>query len=134
MESVDSKPKDSDAKLSFIERFSYGQLDAAGQLVFCVISSYLLYFYTDVVQLPVAAAGLILLVARLFDGIDAPVWGTLIDLTHSKYGRARPYLLWLILPFTLSAILMFWSPNLSVNARIIYCLSLIHISEPTRRS
>ncbi|QOP73809.1 MFS transporter [Pediococcus acidilactici] len=121
MESVVSKPKDSDTKLSFIERFSYGQLDAAGQLVFCVISSYLLYFYTDVVQLPVAAAGLILLVARLFDGIDAPVWGTLIDLTHSKYGRARPYLLWLILPFTLSAILMFWSPNLSVNARIIYC-------------
>ena len=40
MESVDSKPKDSDAKLSFIERFSYGQLDAAGQLVFLTGNAY----------------------------------------------------------------------------------------------
>ncbi|MDK1716091.1 MFS transporter [Dellaglioa algida] len=108
-------------KLSLLERFSYGQLDAAGQLVFCVISSYLLYFYTDVVGIPVAAAGVILLVARVFDGIDAPIWGSLIDMTHSKYGRVRPYLLWLIVPFTISAIFMFWTPNLSTNVMIWYC-------------
>ncbi len=113
--------KENTAKLSLLERFSYGQLDAAGQLVFCVISSYLLYFYTDVVEISVASAGIILLVARLFDGIDAPIWGSLIDVTHSKYGKVRPYLLWLIVPFTIAAILMFWTPNLSTNTMIWYC-------------
>lgn len=73
-----------------VERISYAQLDTAGQLVFTMISSYLLYFYTDVAKIPVAVAGVILLVARIFDGIDAPIWGTLIDRTNSKWGRARP--------------------------------------------
>ncbi|WP_125581607.1 MFS transporter [Levilactobacillus cerevisiae] len=108
-------------KISILEKFSYAQLDTAGQLVFTMISSYLLYFYTDIAKIPVATAGVILLVARLFDGIDAPIWGTLIDLTNSKWGRARPYFLWLAVPFSLFGIMTFWAPQIGLNGRIWYC-------------
>lgn len=112
---------DGNVQLSFIERLSYGQLDLAGQLVFCVISNYLLYFYTDIAKLPVATAGVVLLIARLFDGIDAPIWGTLIDHTSTKWGRARPYFLWLAVPFTIFGIMTFWAPQIGMTSRIIYC-------------
>lgn len=107
--------------LSWRERFSYASLDLAGQLIFNVISAYLLYFFTDVAMIPVATAGTILLIARLFDGIDAPIWGAVIDITHSKYGRARPYFLWLATPFAVMGILTFWAPQIPINQRIIYC-------------
>lgn len=108
-------------KVGVVEKLSYAQLDTAGQLVFTMISSYLLYFYTDVAKLPVAMAGVILLVARVFDGIDAPIWGGFIDITSTKWGRARPYFLWCAVPFALFGILTFWAPQISVSARVWYC-------------
>lgn len=108
-------------RLPIKERFSYGMLDTAGQLIFTMISSYLLYFYTDIAQIPVAAAGIILLIARIFDGIDAPIWGAIIDMTNSKYGKARPFFLWLAVPFSIFGILTFWAPELDTNSKIFYC-------------
>jgi Na+/melibiose symporter-like transporter len=55
-------------------RFSYAASDMAGPLVFCVISFYILKFYTDVAGLSAAVAGTILLIARLVDMIDTPLW------------------------------------------------------------
>lgn len=109
-------------KLSLKERISYGMLDTAGQLVFAMISSYLLYFYTDVAGISIAAAGMILLIARLFDGIDATIWGIIIDNTTSKYGKCRPYFLWLALPFSVFGILTFLAPNLNNNMKIAYAM------------
>jgi len=63
------------AGISLTKRLSYGAADTAGQLVFCVISFYLLYFYTDVYGISLGAAGTILLIARIIDAIDAPIWG-----------------------------------------------------------
>lgn len=110
-------------KLSLKERVSYGMLDTAGQLVFAMISSYLLYFYTDVAGISIATAGVILLVARFFDGIDATIWGVIIDNTNSKWGKCRPYFLWLALPFSAFGILTFLVPNLSNNMKIAYAMS-----------
>lgn len=80
-----------DVKLSWRERIGFGQLDMAGQLVFDMITVYLLYFFTDVAMIPVGTAGTILLVARVFDALDAPIWGSLIDITDTRWGKARPY-------------------------------------------
>ncbi|AKP65228.1 hypothetical protein FC99_GL001935 [Levilactobacillus koreensis JCM 16448] len=104
-----------------LEKMSYAQLDFAGQLVATVVGSYLMYFFTDVVLLPAAAAGLILLIARVVDAVGAPVWGTLIDMTHTKYGKARPYFLWLAFPYAAMGVLLFWAPQLSVTGKIWYC-------------
>ncbi|WP_423342655.1 MFS transporter [Melissococcus plutonius] len=107
-------------EVSILEGISYAQLDTAGQLIFTMISSYLLYFYTDIAKIPVAAAGTILLVARVFDSLDAPIWGMIIDRTNSRWGRARPYFLWLAIPFSVFGILTFWAPQLSMDGKIWY--------------
>jgi len=105
---------------SYTKRFSYAASDTAGQLVFCVISNYLLYFYTDVYGLPVAIAGNILLLARFTDAIDAPIWGVVFDKTHSKWGKSRPWFLWLCVPFALFGVLTFLTPDLSHTGKVIY--------------
>lgn len=101
-------------------RLSYASSDAAGQLVFCFISFYLLKFYTDVVGLSAATAGTILLIARMIDAIDAPVWGIVFDKTRSRWGKSRPWFLWLCLPFAVFGVLTFWAPDLSPTAKVIY--------------
>jgi sugar (glycoside-pentoside-hexuronide) transporter len=105
---------------SFTRRISYASTDVAGQLVFCVISFYLLKFYTDVYGISAAAAGTILLVARLIDAVDAPVWGIIFDKTHSKWGRHRPWFLWLCVPFASFGVMTFLTPDFSHGAKVLY--------------
>lgn len=82
------------ASLSLLQRISYGSLDVAGNLLYCFGSTYILYFYTDVAGISLAVAGVILLLARIVDGIDAPIWGSLsikhvhvmVNVVHGSYG------------------------------------------------
>lgn len=110
-------------KVSLSGRLSYGLTDGCGNLLYCIIGSYLLYFYTDVFGLSVATAGAILLFTRLLDAIDAPVWGFIVDHTKSKYGRSRPYFLWLCVPFAVFMWLTFTTPDLSGTAKVVYAVA-----------
>ena len=102
-------------------RLSYTSSEVAGQLIFCVISFYLLKFYTDVYGISAAAAGSILLFARCVDAIDAPVWGIIFEKTHSRWGKSRPWFLWLCVPFALSGVLHLLSRRTSAPpAKIVY--------------
>lgn len=103
-------------------RLSYASTEVAGQLVFCVISFYLLKFYTDVYGISAAAAGIILLLARCVDAVDAPVWGIIFDKTRSRWGKSRPWFLWLAVPFAISGVLTFSTFNLGHSAKIIYAI------------
>ncbi len=107
-------------KTSYTKRFSYATSDTAGQLVFCFVSFYLLKFYTDVYGISTATAGTILLVARMIDAVDAPVWGIIFDKTHSRWGKSRPWFLWLCVPFATFGVLTFLTPNLGYTAKVIY--------------
>ncbi|WP_332238685.1 MFS transporter [Sporolactobacillus sp. KGMB 08714] len=109
-------------KLPFHRVLAYASTDTAGNLLYCTVTTFVLYYYTDVFGLSVVAAGLILLVARILDAFDAPIWGFIIDHTHTKWGQNRPYWLWISIPFTLFFVLMFWSPNLSANGKFVYGL------------
>src|SRR5215469_16068820 len=115
-------------KTSYTTRFSYAASDTAGQLVFAVISFYILKFYTDVFGIAAAAAGNILLIARCVDAVDAPVWGIIFDKTHSKWGKGRPWFLWLCVPFAVFGVLTFLTPNLSYNTKVIYAAATYIIS------
>jgi len=106
--------------ISYLKRFSYASSDIGGQLVFCWISFYLLYFYTDVYGISAATAGTILLIARFTDAIDAPVWGIIFDKTHSRWGKSRPWFLWLCVPFAVFGVLTFLTPNLGHTAKVCY--------------
>ncbi len=106
--------------ISQSKRLSYAATDTAGQLVFAVISNYLLYFYTDVYGISVGIAGTILLVARCIDGVDAPVWGMILDRTRSRWGKYRPWFLWLAVPYALFGVLTFLTPDLSNRGKVLY--------------
>lgn len=109
-----------DDRVPFHRRISYALTDTGGNLLYCIISSYLLYFYTDVFGLSVGVAGTLLLIARLVDAVDAPIWGMIIDRTTSKYGQSRPYFLWMSIPFAVFTVLTFVTPDLDGNAKIAY--------------
>lgn len=109
-------------------RLSYAAAEVAGQLVFCVISFYILKFYTDVARIPAAAAGAILLAARLIDAVDAPLWGIIFERTRSRWGRSRPWFLWLSAPFAVSGVLTFFTPQAPVRTRIACALVTYAVS------
>ncbi|MCT3391483.1 MFS transporter, partial [Lentilactobacillus hilgardii] len=98
--------------LPWHRKITYGFTDMSGNLLYCIISSYMLYFFTNVFGLTVGTAGVLLLIGRIFDAIGAPVMGILVDHTHSKYGKSRPWFLWMSLPFAVFVWLLFTTPAL----------------------
>ena len=111
----------SDARpVGYTQRVSYAASDTAGQLLFTVISFYLLKFYTDIAGLSALVAGNILLIARFVDSLDAPLWGIVFEKVHSKWGKSRPWFLWLCVPFALSGIATFATPDLSRANEALY--------------
>ena len=82
----------------WVERISYGLSDAADNLIFQMMSSYLLFFYTDVYGLRARDVGILFAIARFMDVIESVILGLMIDRTHSKYGKSRPFFLWYAVP------------------------------------
>lgn len=107
-------------KLSFREKLGYGLGDTASNFVWATIMSFLMFFYTDIFGISPAAAGALLFFARLFNaGIDF-LMGILADRTQTRWGKFRPYLLWMALPLALVATFTFTVPDLSARARLAY--------------
>lgn len=103
-----------------IEKIAYGTGDVACNIVFALTTSLLLYFYTNVVHVNVFTIGLIMMVSRIFDGISDVLIGFLIDRTKSKHGRARAWILWMMFPYALSAVLLFTVPQTAQWVQAIY--------------
>jgi len=97
------------------ERICYGFGDMGVNLVWILPSSYLMLYYTDAVHINAAFIGTMMLLCRLFDGISDIIMGIIIDNTHSKLGKARPWLIYMSLPLMLSIFLVFHIPA-SFNA------------------
>ncbi len=106
--------------LPWHRKITYGFTDMAGNLLYCIISSYMLYFFTNVFGLTAGVAGGLLLLGRFFDAIAAPVMGILVDHTHSKYGKNRPWFLWMALPFGIFVWLLFNTPGLTGTAKLVW--------------
>lgn len=102
---------DPNAKLSFIERFAYGLGDYSGNLIYSSISAFLLVYYVSVLGVNAVTAGSIMAVSKIFDGVSDLVMGRIVDKTHSKMGKARPWLLRLCVPLAVCFVLMFSVPS-----------------------
>lgn len=120
MASVINKEIREKEEIPLFRKLSYSLTDFGGNVLFVSISTYLLYFYTDVFGLSIGVAGTILLLTRCIDMFDAPIWGFLIDHTHTRWGQSRPYFLWLCLPFAVFTWLTFTTPNLSGSTKVVY--------------
>ena len=107
-------------KLSLKEKIGYGMGDAGSCMIWSVLALYLTWFYTDVYGLDASIVGTLFLVIRIFDAFSDPVMGAICDRTRTRWGKFRPWLLWMAVPFGLGAVLMFTTPDLSMNGKIIY--------------
>lgn len=97
------------------QRFFYGATDMAGNLIWQIVGLYLLFYYTTVVGISPAFVGTLFFVVRIIDAFDGVVYGFLIDHTHSKYGKARPYFLWFGIPLGILTMLLFFNPSFGGN-------------------
>ena len=107
-------------RLSFKEKFGYGLGDTASNLYFQMFINFLLFFYTDVFGIPAAVAGTLFMVSRFWDAVNDPIMGIIADRTNTKWGKFRPYLLWMMLPLAVIGILAFTTPELSLGGKIVY--------------
>lgn len=107
-------------RISVKEKIGYGLGDTASNFFWQMFMNFILFFYTDVFGIPAAAAGTMLLVTRMWDtGID-PVMGIIADRTNTKWGKFRPYLLWIAVPIGIIGVLTFTTPDLSESGKLVY--------------
>ena len=107
-------------KIRFKEKIGYGLGDAASSMFWKLFGSYLMIFYTDVFGLPAAIVGTMFLITRIWDSFFDPVVGIIADRTNTRWGKFRPYLLFLALPFGIIGIITFFTPNLDYTGKLIY--------------
>lgn len=107
-------------KVTLKEKIGYGFGDAASSMFWKIFSIFLPIFYTDVFGISAAAVGTMLLVTRIWDTANDPFMGVICDRTNSKWGKFRPYLLWMAIPFGLIGVLMFTTPNFGLSGKIVY--------------
>ncbi len=107
-------------KLSFKEKIGYGLGDTASHFVWDMVGFWILIFYTDTYGISAAAAGTIMLIARIWDMVSDPVMGIIADRTNTRWGKFRPYILWMALPYSILAILTFTTPDFGQTGKIIY--------------
>lgn len=98
-------------KLSFKEKLAYGMGDCGANVYVALAGTFLTGYYTDTVGLAVAAVGTMMLLARIFDGVTDLLMGAIVDKTKSKYGKARPWVLWTAPLMALGLILLFAIPE-----------------------
>lgn len=114
--------------VSFKERLAYGLGDGATAFAAVSVASFSMFYFTDYIGVNATLLGLILFVSRFFDAATNVVMGHLVDKTKSKYGKARPWILWTIIPFALTLVLTFTIPtNFSEIGTIVYIAIIINI-------
>lgn len=101
---------DPNARLSIKERLAYGLGDYNNNLVVSSINAFLLVYYVSVLGVDSKLAASILAVSKIFDGVSDLIMGRIVDKTHSKWGKARPWILRMCVPLAISTVLMFSVP------------------------
>ena len=106
--------------LRFKEKLGYGLGDTASNFFFQTFNIFLLYYYTDVFGISAAAVGTMFFVTKLWDAVNDPLMGIIADRTRSRFGKFRPYILWVAVPYGIMGYLMFANPDLGDTGKIVY--------------
>lgn len=121
---ADNNPENSytgaSRKLHMKERIGYGVGDFANNMMFTPVNSFYTYFLTNIAGIGAGVVGTLLLISRLMDGVSDLIVGVLMEKVHSRFGKARPWLLWWCVPFAVTLVLMFSAPDLGMTGKIIY--------------
>jgi len=106
--------------VSLREKIGYGLGDMGFNFYWANISAFLLIYYTDVFGISAAAAGTMMLVTKIVDAFTDPLMGAIADRTRSRFGKFRPYLLWLALPLAAAGVLTYSTPDLGETGKLVW--------------
>ena len=114
------KVKDPTIRMSGWQRFCYG-MGLGGGAAIAVATGAMLVFYTNVLHIDPGIAGTVIAASKVLDGLSDLVAGRIVDRTHSRFGKARPWLLWMLIPTIICLMAAFIVPSsLPTVAQIVY--------------
>ena len=117
-------------KLRLREKIGYACQDGSVELYLQFFSIYLMVFYTNVAGIPPEKAGTLILVCTIWNAVNDPLVGWLMDNFRFKNGeKIRPILKWATLPTALFVILLFWMPELNPTLSFIYALVVFCVTD-----
>lgn len=102
------------------EKIGYGLGDAASSMFWKLFGMYLMFFYTDIFGIEAKVVGTMFLITRVWDSLFDPIVGVFADRTQTKWGKFRPYILYVAIPFGIIGILTFYTPEFGNTGKIIY--------------
>ncbi len=106
--------------LNFGQKLAYGLGDFGGNFCYTFVSSFVLIYLTDIVGLNSAIIGVLMMISKIFDGFTDILFGTIIDRTHTKWGKARPWFIIAIVPLAICTFLEFSIPAWSQGLQYAY--------------
>ncbi|MBN2234161.1 MAG: MFS transporter, partial [Opitutales bacterium] len=107
-------------KLSVLEKVGFGAGDMAVNVVISSMFLIIAFFYTDVYGLNPKDMALLFLLVRFLDAITDPLMGLITDRFTTRWGRYRPYFLFLAVPFGISVFLTFTTPDFDYAGKLIW--------------
>lgn len=107
-------------RLSWREKVSYGLADMGFNFYWANIATYLMIFYTDVFGITAAAAGSMLFAIKIINAFTDPIIGAAADRTKTRFGKFRPYLVWMAVPLAGAGVLTYTTPDLSQDGKLIW--------------
>lgn len=96
--------------LKWYNKVGYGSGDIAGNVVYAFLSSFLMIYLTDTIGMSSGIVGTLMMVSKLFDGVTDIFFGSMIDKTRSKMGKARPWMLWAYIGCSAMIVMLFMIP------------------------
>ncbi len=105
------------------EKIGYGFGDMASSMFWKIFSAYLPFFYTNVFGLPLELAAVLFLVTKLWDAVSDPMMGILADRTQTRWGKYRPWLLFMSIPFALCGVLLLTTPDFGETGKAVWAFA-----------
>lgn len=102
------------------EKIGYGFGDMSSSMFWKIFSYYLPFFYSNIFGLSLADAGMLMLITRVWDAVSDPMMGVIADRTHTRWGKYRPFLLWIAAPFAIAGILLFTTPDMGPTGKLVW--------------
>ena len=108
---------------TFKEKVGYGFGDMSSSMFWKIFSAYLPIFYATVFQLSLEVTGTLIMVTRIWDAVSDPMMGIIADRTSTRWGKYRPYLLWISIPFAIAGVLLFTKPGWGETGNTVWAFA-----------